>query len=154
MAPEVVKKDPYCTKSESDCWSIGVIAYALGLSLLTGWGTSFQNQRCRHIGVTILSVSEKEATQNLMKQIKDFKGEDDPIFKGAFDAPSSKTARQLRKNSLRVSFARIKMRDGQLLLTTYCSCFPMDEILKTPPYIQKIDKIRYNLYSFFGIKIF
>lgn len=30
--------------------------------------------------------------------------------------PSSKTARQLRKNSLRVSFARIKMRDGRLLL--------------------------------------
>lgn len=27
MAPEVVKKNPYCTKS--DCWSIGIIAYAL-----------------------------------------------------------------------------------------------------------------------------
>ena len=70
MAPEVVKKDPYCTKS--DCWSIGVIAYAL----LTG-ELPF---RIRDVG-----VSEKEATQNLMKQIKDFKGEDDPIFKGAFE---------------------------------------------------------------------
>lgn len=52
MAPEVVKKQPYCTKS--DCWSIGVIAYAL----LTG-ELPF---RIRDVG-----VSEKEATQNLMK---------------------------------------------------------------------------------------
>ena len=70
MAPEVVKKQPYCTKS--DCWSIGVIAYAL----LTG-ELPF---RIRDVG-----VSEKEATQTLMKQIKDFKGKDDPIFKGAFE---------------------------------------------------------------------
>ena len=51
MAPEVVKKEDYCTKS--DCWSIGVIAFAL----LTG-ELPFHIKDVR--------LSEKEATQNLM----------------------------------------------------------------------------------------